>query len=215
MPSFSWDLKEKWRLTRQPEQRALSCPSSSAACWPHVGLGNLKPGAPYWPEFTSEAVRTSEILTSAQRAHLMGARRKPMQEHIPVRGLKKKGKRKKIQIINNWWEQSKNYRTPAIWSDHFRSAQAIGGNWILKTSFIVDQLLCFKYLREESDFLQALDSCLREHLTLIQVTLWTCLGGLWPLAAWKGLCDSLVLRYHLRVQQFNSDTTFLEVVSDP
>lgn len=34
---------------------------------------------------------------------------------------------------------------------------------------MVDQLLSCKHLREESDFLQALDICLKEHLTLVWV----------------------------------------------
>lgn len=121
-------------------------------------------------------------------------------------GLKKK-KGKKIQIIN-WWEQFKNYRAPAIWSDHFRSAWAMGGNWIVKTSFIVDQLFCFKCLREDSDFLKALDICLKEHLSL-----WS----LWFLAAWMWTmwfsnppkpteCSTIL---------FTSDTIYLDLVSDP
>lgn len=40
---------------------------------------------------------------------------------------------------------------------------------------MIDQLLCFRHLREESDFLQALDICLKEHLTLVWVTLQDCL----------------------------------------
>ena len=96
-------------------------------------------------------------------------------------------KKKKIQIIN-WWEQSKNYRAPAIWSDHCRSAWAMGGNWILKTSFIVDQLLCFKYLREESDFL------------LSEGTLVCYAFG--PLQLGWGCVILPVLQHELGVQQF-------------
>lgn len=48
---------------------------------------------------------------------------------------------------------------------------------------MVDQLLSCKHLREESDFLQALDICLKEHLTLVWVMVGLSLSGLLPLAA--------------------------------
>lgn len=114
-------------------------------------------------------------------------------------GVRKK-KRKKIPIINNWWEQSKNYRAPAIWSDHFRSAWAIGGNWIFKTSFIVNQLLCSKDCRE-SDSLQALDSCQKKRLTPLSALLSP--GGLSPLELGKD-CSFSIHQHWVGIQKFHA-----------
>lgn len=120
----------------------------------------------------------------------------------------------KKQIISNWWEQSKNYRAPAIWSDHFRSAWAKGGNWILKTSFIVDQLLCFKYLKEESDFLQAWTSVWRS----------TCLWSGWFCGivceafgclqlGWAVWLLSVLTPTGCPAVHFNPDAIYLDLVS--
>jgi hypothetical protein len=65
-----------------------------------------------------------------------------------VRGEKKKKEKGKKNLNHQQlMRASKNYRAPAIWSDHFRSTRAIRGNWILKTSFIVDQLLWFQVFK--------------------------------------------------------------------
>lgn len=72
----------------------LALPISQCCMLPPCGLKEAQTWDSLltWADFP-EAVRASEILALAQRAHLTVACRKPVQEHVHVKGLKK-GKEK-------------------------------------------------------------------------------------------------------------------------
>ena len=94
LPFFPWDLKEKWRRWGWLS-KVLSC----SACYPVLYVG------PIWTHGSLDVgvlidlrwLPGSEILCESlwnivisTKSHLMGACRKPMQEHIHLRGYKKK-----------------------------------------------------------------------------------------------------------------------------